>query len=62
VSKHCSPAFIIAMLLSAFMGYLAIVDTSVRAAFSQLASAGITGYFSLTIPQKRDKDDDAPTE
>jgi hypothetical protein len=37
--------------MSCFVGYLAIVDPSVRQAFSNLATAAITGYFSLTAPQ-----------
>jgi hypothetical protein len=56
VPKNCSPSFIIAMFLSAVMAYLAIIDTSVRAAFSQLASGAIGGYFALTTPQKREKE------
>jgi hypothetical protein len=45
------PSFIIATVMSCFAGYLAIVDPSVRQAFSNLATAAITGYFSLTAPQ-----------
>ncbi len=39
------------------MAYLAIIDTTVRAAFSQLASSAIGGYLALTTPQKREKED-----
>jgi hypothetical protein len=44
------------MFLSAVMAYLAVIDGTVRAAFSQLASSAIGGYLALTTPQKRDKE------
>jgi hypothetical protein len=50
------------MFLSAVMAYLAIIDTTVRVAFSQLASSAIGGYLALTTPQKREKEDDAESK
>lgn len=58
-----TPAFVIAALLSCFVGYLAIVDPSLRQAFSSLAQTAITGYFAITAPQStKDKDNARPEQ
>jgi len=59
-----NPSFFLATFLSVIVGYLAILDPNVRQAFSNLATAAITGYLSLTTPhdQKSTEKDDADTE
>ena len=54
--KNCNPPFILAMFLAAILGYLAILDTNARMAFLTLSGNGIGGYFALTTPQKREKE------
>lgn len=48
------------MTMTAFMGYFAIVDANVRAAFAQLAGSGITGYFSLVATAHKKEENATP--
>jgi hypothetical protein len=60
MERNCTKAFIIVAVMTGFMGYLAVVDANVRAAFAQLAGSGITGYFSLVITAHKKEDDASP--
>lgn len=56
------PTFIVAFFPVVVMAYIAIVDPSVRQAFALLASSGITGFFGITVPQKKEENDAPSSE
>ncbi len=50
-----SPSFLLAAFMSGLMGYLAIVDKSLRLEFAALTSGAVTGFFSLSTAKKEEE-------